>query len=303
MEEFTNNHRPELLATELERCCNQTQVHVAELVTGGALEQPLPEALRETQTLHALATSIQAWGLAGLSADFNKLLEVAGAESSTDREKANEIFQFILDRQQDWFVMNQFTSMEMFSEAWDIYQGLRIIMEERWPGCLPPVESGAAASDAAVQIVVPEFPVETEPVTRFTPDPAPELQTPQEFPVTPPSTAFASFDGVKLPVEVAPENQFKPVAPWLLWVVPPTLQQCEFSAAISGAVVRETNRDVRQDIPISQKSNPMKDIPPSVVSPDSRRVNCLATAGKLPAQPWLLPVVPPMLRHDEARSV
>jgi len=301
MEEFKNSDSPELLAAELERCGNQVQVHVAELLTSPAPEAPLREALRETHTLHGLATSIHAWGLAGLGADFNKLLEMAGAWWPADREKATEIFQFILDRQQDWFVMNQFTSMEMLSEAWDIYQGLRVMMEERWPGCLPPVQSEIAAAVPVALTEASELPLPAEEASII--DAVPELEIPPALSVAQPSPTLAPTDALTKHAEFNSENRFKPVTPWLLRVMPPTLRHSESSAPPCRMIARETNRDVRQDALIVQKANPVKAIPPPVTAPDPRRANSAKAALNLPARPWLLPVVPPTLRYAEVRTV
>jgi chemotaxis protein histidine kinase CheA len=167
----------EIFTSDVERFHGLTQQYVSQLLTGGNGEtgiwrdgaeagsatgqgavsaqerEALEEALRQCHTLKGLAATVEAWGLSCLGADFERLLELAGSWLYGEREKANEVFQFILDHMEDWYVMNQFTCGEMLPQAWDVYQGLRGIMEERWPGYLAAAEPEAEAEMGDAQYV------------------------------------------------------------------------------------------------------------------------------------------------------
>jgi len=154
MEKFKISDIQEMFVSDVERFHNLTQQHVRDLLDAAAPSQEsLDEALRQCHTLKGLAGSVEAWGLSCLGADFERLLELAGSWMGTERERANQIFEFILEHLQDWFVMNQFSCMDMLPQAWDIYQGLRVLMEDRWPGCLPPSGAHAGTELAAAQYV------------------------------------------------------------------------------------------------------------------------------------------------------
>src|SRR6187399_1053038 len=140
MEKFKISDIQEIFTSDVERFHSLTQQYVSQLLNEPTVSQEaLDDALRQCHTLKGLAATVEAWGLSCLGGDFEKLLEVASSWVHNEREKANEVFQFILDHMQDWYVMNQFTCMDMLPQAWDVYQGLRVVMDERWPGYLPAV--------------------------------------------------------------------------------------------------------------------------------------------------------------------
>lgn len=262
MEKFKISDIQELFTSDVERFHQLTQTHVTELLTQTPPPQDsLDEALRQTHTLKGLAATVQAWGLAGLGTDFEKLLEVAGTWMHTDREKANQVFQFIIDRQQDWFVMNQFTCMDMLPEAWDIYQGMRGMMEQRWSDYLPPVQAGDEANFQYVRMTDLELPEEAS--TPATPVPL-ELDMKDAQPSA--STA-------------------KPAPPAPLRVVPPMLQRRDSVPTSEPAPVAETNRDVRQPEPIAHTETPAKPTPLQVVPPNLIRRKGKSDATNVPAAP------------------
>jgi len=154
MEKFKISDIQEIFTSDVERFHSLTQQYVSQLLDEPTVAQEaLDEALRQCHTLKGLAATVQAWGLACLGGDYEKLLEVASSWVQHEREKANEVFQFMLDHMQDWYVMNQFTCMDMLPQAWDVYQGLRVVMEERWPGYLPAVGTGAGVEAVDAQYV------------------------------------------------------------------------------------------------------------------------------------------------------
>jgi len=299
MEKFKISDIQELFTADVERFLSLTCTHVTELMSQTPPPQAsLEEALRQTHTLKGLAATVEAWGLSCLGADFEALLEVAASWLQTDREKANQVFQFILDHQQDWFVMNQFTCMDMLPQAWDIYQGLRGIMNERWPGYLPAIAAGAEANAQFVRMADLDLPEETQPLTQ----PAPDLDVQSVQP------AAATT---------------KPSTPAPLRVVPPTLRHREPvvppQPAPEAAPVAETDRDVRQAEAITPAANPSKPTPLQVVPPNLVRrkgektppaavpeipsVAAAEVAASTPAKPKPLEVVPPTLRRAEPKSL
>ena len=140
MEKFKISDIQEIFTSDVERFHSLTQQYVSQLLDEPTVSQEaLDDALRQCHTLKGLAATVQAWGLACLGGDYEKLLEVASSWVQHEREKANEVFQFMLDHMQDWYVMNQFNCIDILPQACDVYQFLWVVMEERWPGYLTAV--------------------------------------------------------------------------------------------------------------------------------------------------------------------
>lgn len=249
MEKFKISDIQELFTSDVERFHSLTLTHITQLLSQTPPPQEsLEEVLRQTHTMKGLAATVHAWGLSCLGADFEKLLEAAGSWLHNDRERADEVFQFILDHQQDWFLMNQFTCMEMLPQAWDIYQGLRGMMEERWPGYLPEIKAGDSSLIQIVRLKDIEL-NEQKPVGKT---PTPELD-------------------VK---DIQPVPTAKPSVPAPLRVVPPTLRHRNQSAAPSAPTsptAKDLNRDAQQSDPIAHNATPSKPAPLQVVPPNLRR--------------------------------
>lgn len=283
MEKFKISDIQELFTTDVERFHSVTQLHLGQLLNQTPPPQDsLDEALRQTHTMKGLAATVHAWGLSCLGADFEKLLEVASSWLQTEQEKAREIFQFIRDREQDWFIMNQFTCMDMLPQAWDIYQSLRTMMEERWPGYLPAIAAGADMENKSVRLAD----LDLDEPTAATGQPA----VPQPLHVVPPvlwqrkdiapppaSSANSDRDVRQDKAIAATTNPAKP-AP--LQVVPPSLR---------------SRKDAKK---ISLSASPAEVSPaPTAATPSAPP---LADA---PAKPAPLQVVPPTLRRVEPKTL
>jgi chemosensory pili system protein ChpA (sensor histidine kinase/response regulator) len=278
MEKFKISDIQEIFTSDVERFHSLTQQYVTQLLNEPAVSQEtLDDALRQCHTLKGLAATVQAWGLSCLGADFEKLLELAGSWVQHDRDKANEVFQFILDHMQDWFVMNQFTCMDMLGQAWDVYQGLRPIMDERWPGYLPAPGAEVGAADAQY--------------VRLTDLELSEIETVE--PVAEGAAANGAVAEVQAGLDVqGAQPMATSGAPLPVRVVPPTLRAraktSETAAADETAVVKSSDATVHADAS-TLRSSPL---PPAALSP--------ATAEDGPATPKPLQVVPPVLRRREA---
>lgn len=293
MEKFKISDIQELFTTDVERFHSVTQTHVTQLLTQTPPPaESLDEALRQTHTMKGLAATVHAWGLACLGADFEKLLEVAGSWLQNDREKANEIFQFIRDREQDWFIINQFTCMDMLPQAWDIYQGLRALMEERWPGYLPVVEAGDVVNNQPVRLKD----LNLDEAAEVAPKPA--LPTPLQ--VVPP-TLRSRETAAATPEPVAETNrdvrQIEPIAhteipakPTPLQVVPPTLRR----AAAKSPDILETLTPT-----VSPTAGPAEQpaAPSVLLNPESLAAPAPNPEVNTPATPPILRVAPPALKR------
>ena len=304
MEKFKISDIQEIFVSDVERFHTLTQQHVTQLLNEPTPSQEsLDEALRQCHTLKGLAATVEAWGLSCLGADLEKLLELAGSWMPNEREKANSIFEFILDHMQDWYVMNQFTCMDMLPQAWDVYQGLRYIMIERWPGYLPPPASADGENAHYVRLA--------------------DLEIPDLPPVAEAADAVDSATLAEQPTPDLDVRDAQPIAssaspsvPTPLHVVPPTLRQ----RIEPVAPMASENIDVRQSEPIAHVEQPAAPKPLRVVPPTLRHresaatpapvENLRATTGdpvapasepaahaEQPATPKPLQVVPPSLRR------
>ncbi len=311
MEKFKISDIQEIFVSDVERFHSLTQNHVTHLLSETTPSQEsLDDALRQCHTLKGLAATVEAWGLSCLGADLEKLLELAGSWMNNEREKANGIFEFILDHMQDWYVMNQFTCMDMLPQAWDIYLGLRGTMDERWPGYLPPPASADGENAHYVRLTdleIPETPAVAQ-VTEAAPpvqQPVPELDVREAQPIasTPP-----------------------PSAPTPLRVVPPTLRQrteppesstpAKLPVAVEGLDVQQSEPIAHVEQPAAPK--PLRVVPPTLRGRDHAAAPAIvenlsaspsspdAPAGEpvapvdQPAAPKPLQVVPPSLRRRKA---
>jgi chemosensory pili system protein ChpA (sensor histidine kinase/response regulator) len=305
MEQFKISDIQEIFVSDVERFHTLTQQHVTRLLNGTPPPQEsLDEALRQCHTLKGLAGTVQAWGLACLGADLEKLLELAGSWMQNDREKADGVFEFILDHMQDWYVMNQFSCMEMLPQAWDIYQGLRGIMDERWPAHLPVHESAAVAGSHFVRLAdleLPELPAteETEPAT-LVDLPTPELDVQDAQPIASTAPPAAPTPLRVVPPQLIPKNgpvrpsldenidvqqselitrTEPPTAPKPLHVVPPTLRR-------------------RKDAEVAPTVSPEAVVPPTATA--AHAVDA-ATEVSAPTSPRILRVAPPALKRLETK--
>ena len=278
MEKFKISDIQELFTSDVERFHSLTLTHVTALLEQtSSPEEALAEALRQTHSLKGLAATVQARGLACLGADLEKLLEASGSWMQNDREKADEVFQFILDHQEDWFVMNQFTCMDMMPQAWDVYRGLRGIMEERWSGYLPPIEAGEEADSRSVRLADLELDSETDAVDTSMPD----LDVKEAQNIA--STAKSS-------------------APKPLQVVPPILRRRKSTAAPEVAPEADAEREVKKAETPAPNANPAKPSPLQVIPPNLLRRKVTESSTASPARPKPLEVVPPILRRAEAKA-
>lgn len=281
MEKFKISDIQELFTADVERFHHLTQTHLAQLLTQtSSAQESLDEALRQTHTMKGLAATVHAWGLSGLGADYEKLLEVAGSWLQSDRAKADEIFQFIRDREQDWFIMNQFTCMDMLPQAWDIYLGLRGLMEERWPGYLPPVEAGEAANNKSVRLkdLELEEPAEAAAKPVATPTPlrvVPPILRQREAAASPAPVPETNRDVRQTEPIAHRENPAKPTP---LQVVPPNLRK------------RKGEKNITQ--PAAAPEQPISATPKTS-----------EPSANIPARPELRAVVPPPLRRSEAKAI
>ncbi|HEX5218925.1 MAG TPA: response regulator [Verrucomicrobiae bacterium] len=306
MEKFKISDIQEIFTSDVERFHSLTQQYVAQLLQGGngesanrgdgdvadspsrpladslSTQEALDEALRQCHTLKGLAATVEAWGLSCLGADFEKLLELAGSWVHNEREKANEVFQFILDHMQDWFVMNQFTCMDMLGQAWDVYQGLRPMMEERWPGYLPAV----AAEVAGAQYVrLNDLELSEESLgsgvsglgVAQSPEPSPETLSKRDGDVA--DSPSRSLADSLLDVQGA-QPVAKSGAPLPVRVVPPTLRAR--GEGDPGSDAGRVTSDVK-----------------GLTTPDTQHPSP-AVQADAPATPKPLQVVPPTLRRRDA---
>lgn len=269
MEKFKISDIQEIFVSDVERFHSLTQHHVSQLLNEATPSQDaLDEALRQCHTLKGLAATVEAWGLAGLGADLEKLLELAGSWMQGERAKANEVFEFILDHMQDWYVMNQFTCMDMLPQAWDVYRGLRAIMEERWQGYLPSPESTNGADAQYVRLAELEI-SELEVGSAEDSNATPEVQD---------STTANAELKEDLDVQGVLPEAASPVAPTgaplPVRVVPPTLRHRN-QATVSAST---ENFKVSPETPMLPAAEP-------------------AVTAEQPAAPKPLQVVPPVLRR------
>ena len=305
MEKFKISDIQELFATDVERFHSLTQAHVTELLTQAPPPQEaLDEALRQAHTLKGLAATVEAWGLSRLGADLEKLLELAGSWMHNEPEKAKAIFEFILEHLQDWFVMNQFTCMDMLPQAWDIYQGLRRTMDERWPGYLSTDAAGPEGDNQYVRLN--ELELSDEPVAAEQPvpeldvqdaQPAAKLSTPAPLHVVPPVLRHREEPATPLAVENRDVQQSEsiahstaPAAPKPLLVVPPTLRRKGDDVGEVGA-------------PIVPPTVTRSEVPPAAMTPTgvaeaaTPNAPVLRSDDTAKAPPPILRVAPPTLKR------
>lgn len=287
MEKFKISDIQELFTTDVERFHSLTLHHVKELLAQTPpLQESLDEALRQTHTLKGLAATVQAWGLSRLGADYEALLELAGSWMRSEPDRANAIFQFITAHQQDWYLMNQFSCMDMLPQASEIYEGLRTAMEEQWLDYLPARQAGDVSATQFVRLS--DLELQGAPEASAAPVPELDVQTAQ------------------------PVAEAKPAAPTPLRVVPPVLRQRAADAAAEPPTPSPVDRDMQLRAPIPHAELPAPPAPLPVVPPSLRRKAAAASAAPraetpaaaeaaAPARPQPLEVVPPTLRRVDLK--
>ncbi len=303
MEKFKISDIQEIFVADVERFHNLTQHHLNQLLTTPSQES-LDEALRQCHSLKGLAATVHAHGLAALGADFELLLQRANAVSPADPAAATDIFHFILAHMQDWFVMNQFSAMDMLPQAWDIYQGLRALMDERWPGLLPQPDPSPDSQTQYIRLKDLQLAQLTPP-----PTPTPELDVRGVAPVA---------TGAPLPVRLVPPalkreaavasdkgqgagvTNPEVVSPVTRHATPPTENPAPLPVAIAG-------RDVLQGAPIASDQGQVSGVTnPEVVSPvtrhapppaDSASPSTINAQPSTNSAPPILRVAPPALKR------
>ena len=151
MESFKISDIRDLFAADLERFVSISRAQIARLLAEDpAPREALDEVIRQAHTLKGLAGTVQAWGLARWGEDLETLMELAETFLATDRDRADQIFNFFLQHLDGWHVMNQFTLAELFPQAWEHYLGLRGLMTKHWRDYLSPLPLGSNAPNSGL---------------------------------------------------------------------------------------------------------------------------------------------------------
>ena len=139
MEKFKISDIQEIFAGDLQKFRDETRGHLGLLIARATdARKSLDEAIRYAHALKGLSATVEAWGLANWGGDLETLLELSGTFLEREPARAEEIYRFIMEHMDPWSAMNGFTLAEQFEPAWDLYQALRMVMEQRWPGYLQP---------------------------------------------------------------------------------------------------------------------------------------------------------------------
>ncbi len=166
MEKFKISDIQDIFASDITKFRDETRGHLGLLIARSPQSQEsLNEVIRYAHTLKGLAATVEAWALSNWGADLEKLFELAGTRLGSAPEKAEEIFRFVIQNMETWSVMNSFTLAEQFEPAWDYYQGLRTMMEQRWPGYLDAIVTSLPTETPAA----PEPALETKAPVQNTP--------------------------------------------------------------------------------------------------------------------------------------
>lgn len=149
MEKFKISDIQAIIAADFQKFRDETRGHLGLLIARSPHSQEsLAEVLRYAHTLKGLAATVEAWGLSNWGADLEKLFELSGTYMNTAQDKAEEIFRFVMQNMEAWSVMNAFSLSEQFAPAWDYYEGLRAMMDQRWPGYLDAVVTALPAAES-----------------------------------------------------------------------------------------------------------------------------------------------------------
>ena len=201
MEKFKISDIQDIFAGDIQKFRDETRGHLGLLIARSPHSQEsLAEVIRYAHTLKGLAATVEAWGLSNWGADLEKLFELAGTYLNSAQDQAEEIFRFVMGNMETWSVMNAFTLAEQFDPAWDYYQGLRAMMEQRWPGYLDAIVNSLPtdAPPAAEPEPEPESATVAQPVTQATP--------PDQLNLAPPPMRRRSTD-TDVPVVSATASQ------------------------------------------------------------------------------------------------
>lgn len=154
MEKFKISDIQAIIEKDFQKFRDETRGHLGLLIARSPHSRDSLEAVtRYAHTLKGLAATVEAWGLSNWGADLEKLFELAGTYLNSAEDKAEEIFRFVMQNMEAWSVMNALSLSEQFTPAWDYYQGLRAMMEQRWPGYLDAVVTSIATGAPPVSEV------------------------------------------------------------------------------------------------------------------------------------------------------
>jgi chemosensory pili system protein ChpA (sensor histidine kinase/response regulator) len=273
MDKFKISDIQAVIAADFQKFRDETRGHLGLLIAQSPHSQEsLAEVIRYAHTLKGLAATVEAWGLSNWGADLEKLFELAGTYFHSAHDKAEEIFRFVMKNMEAWSVMNAFSLAEQFEPAWDYYQGLRAMMEQRWPGYLEPVVTSLAK--------------ETPPVAAPEPAPAPVVAAAPPVPVNlaPPPLQRRATEAAASSESVAAtpsEALAAPTPPAPLTLQPPTLRRA----------ADKSRPDAAASVEASSVTDPSAALEPSAVAPEA------------PATPPpILRVLPPTLRRKTRRA-
>lgn len=288
MEKFKISDIQAIIEKDLQKFRDETRGHLGLLIARSPHSgESLDEVIRYAHTLKGLAATVEAWGLANWGADLEKLFELAGTYRNSAEDKAEEIFRFVVQNMEAWSVMNALSLSEQFDPAWECYQGLRAMMEQRWPGYL----------DAVVTSLPTEAPPVSEPESTPPPDPA---QDNLDGRGTTPQPASASTRASDL----GPD----PVAlPTPVNLAPPPLRRravdAEAPAVSATSIQPDTGGTVARPAPLALNLPPLRRASDQSHQPASPPVETPATnappaaAVNPPASPAPLRVAPPTLKR------
>jgi chemosensory pili system protein ChpA (sensor histidine kinase/response regulator) len=234
--------------------------------------------------------------LSNWGADLEKLFELAETLLGSAPEKAEEIFRFVMQNMETWSLMNAFTLNEQFAPAWDYYQGLRAMMEERWQGYL----------DAIVTSLPTEAPPVPEPQPVLETKPAAQATPPTQLNIAPPpllrrSTETEAPVVSATPIQADPANTVARPAPLALNA--PTLRRASDSSKKQTAPLVETSAtSVPSHVPVKAPAPPLilRVAPPTLMRKAQKTVALVSpptstpTPEQVPRATFIAPEVSPI---------
>jgi len=328
MDKFKISDIQAIIAADFQKFRDETRGHLGLLIARSPhAQESLAEIIRYAHTLKGLAATVEAWGLSNWGADIENLFELAGTYLNTAEDKAEEIFRFVMSNMEAWSVMNAFSLAEQFEPAWDYYQGLRAMMDQRWPGYLGPIVTSLTPTPA--EVVPTAGPFSTQSATEAA-DPCRsrgnEAQTNSGQSTTPEdqsllTSAPANCQSAETPQPVSLDKVVEePAPPAPVNLAPPPLRRRSSEAAASPAAVTPNMEQVDSSAaPVrpaplalnaptlrraSDKSRPLT--PPPVETPSTNLPPAAqeqpAVAPASPATPPILRVAPPVLKRKVQKA-
>lgn len=115
----------EVFASDLATFIADTRTRLARFVTPEGTLEELTEPARNAHSMKGVAAMVGAWGLSWLGEDFESLYDVARSFFNSERDRANDIANFILTTLPRWEEMARLTLANDLESALAIYRSIR----------------------------------------------------------------------------------------------------------------------------------------------------------------------------------